>query len=96
MLETRQLEIQKLSGRGVVYSYSIVRYTSTKFAEFVPYVVALVQLTEGPIVTAQITDVDVKQVYIGMPVEIVTRKLFENGENGVIVYGPKFRPLLQS
>ena len=31
-------------------------------------------------------------VYIGMKVEMVTRKLFAYGDNGVIVYGYKFRP----
>jgi len=29
-----------------------------------------------------------------MPVEMVTRKMREYGEDGVIVYGYKFRPVL--
>jgi len=29
-----------------------------------------------------------------MPVEMVTRKIREEGENGMIVYGYKFRPVL--
>ena len=36
---------------------------------------ALVKLTEGPMVTAQLTDVEADQVKVGMPVEMVTRKL---------------------
>jgi hypothetical protein len=36
--------------------------------------------------------VDLEDVEIGMPVEMVTRKLREEGEDGLIVYGYKFRP----
>jgi hypothetical protein len=44
-------------------------------------------------VTAQLTDVDNDQVQIGMPVEMVTRKMRNDGdERGLIVYGYKFRP----
>jgi uncharacterized OB-fold protein len=60
----------------------------------VPYTVALVELDEGPLVTAQLADVDQDQVEIGMPVEMVTRKLREEGEDGLIVYGYKFRQKL--
>ena len=54
---------------------------------------ALVKLEEGPMVTAQLTDVDNSEVQIGMPVEMVTRKMRNDGdERGLIVYGYKFRP----
>lgn len=89
-------EVLALSGLGEIYTYSIVHYAPTEFNEFVPYIVALVKLKEGPLVTAQITDINPHDVYIGMPVEIVTRKLSENGETGLIHYGSKFRPLLRT
>ena len=53
---------------------------------------ALVQLEEGPMVTAQLTDVEAEQVHVGMPVEMVTRKVQSGGEEGAIIYGYKFRP----
>ncbi len=80
------------SGRGEVYSYSIVYKGPSQFEEMVPYVVALVKLEEGPLVTAQITDIASNQVEIGMAVEMVTRKLIVDGEDGFIIYGYKFRP----
>jgi hypothetical protein len=43
-----------------------------------------------------LTDLDSDEAYIGMPVEMVTRKLREEGEEGMIVYGYKFRPPLES
>ncbi len=46
-------------------------------------------------VTAQLTDLDQKPVEIGMPVEMVTRRMRDDGnERGIIVYGYKFRPVL--
>lgn len=83
------------SGRGEVYSYSTIYQAPEGFEEFVPYTVALVRLEEGPLVTAQLTDVDPEEVQIGMPVEMVTRKIREEGEDGLIVYGYKFRPALE-
>jgi hypothetical protein len=78
-------------GKGTVYSYSTVYQAPAGYEEFVPYTVALVKLDEGPMVSAQLTDVDREQVEIGMPVEMVTRKMREEGEDGLIVYGYKFR-----
>jgi hypothetical protein len=57
---------------------------------------AIVKLEEGPLVTAQLTDVDNGKVSIGQKVEMVTRKLREDGERGMLVYGYKFRPGLIS
>ena len=84
------------SGRGKVYSHTTVYDAPAGFDTYAPYTVALVQLDEGPLVTAQLTDLGDQPVEIGMPVEMVTRKLRQDGdERGIIVYGYKFRPLLQ-
>ena len=69
----------------------------TGYVQNTPYTVALVILDEGPVVTAQLTDLGDQPVEIGMPVEMVTRKLREDGEGrGVLVYGYKFRPAMQA
>jgi hypothetical protein len=75
-----------------VYSYTTVYEAPSGFDNTAPYTVALVKLDEGPMVTAQLTDVDQDAVQIGMPVEMVTRKMRDDGdERGMIVYGYKFR-----
>jgi hypothetical protein len=84
-----------LSGRGEVYSYTTMYSAPTAFEEYTPYTVALVKLAEGPLITAQLTDVETEAISIGMPVEMVTRKLSQDGEEGQILYGYKFRPLLR-
>lgn len=83
----------QFAGKGSVYSYTIVTDPPAGFEEQAPYVLALVQLDEGPLVTAQLTDLG-EPVAVGMRVEMVTRKLRTEGESGMIVYGYKFRPLL--
>ena len=82
----------KFSGRGTVYSHTTVHNPPEEFKETAPYTVALVKLEEGPLITAQLTDIENDQVEIGMPVEMVTRKLRTQGEEGLIIYGYKFRP----
>lgn len=88
--------IYNFSGRGQVYSYTTVYDPPAGYEEQAPYTVALIKLDEGPMVTAQLTDLDGRQVDIGTPVEMVTRRLRSDGdERGLLVYGYKFRPLLQ-
>lgn len=83
------------SGKGEVYSYTRMGNAPAGFEEQSPYTVALIKLEEGPIVTAQLTDLGDQQVEIGMPVEMVTRKLRSDGdERGILVYGYKFRPAI--
>lgn len=82
------------TGKGEVYSYTTVYDAPEGYEGNAPYTVAIVKLEEGPMVTAQLTDVDNGQVTIGTPVEMVTRRLREDGERGMLVYGYKFRPQL--
>ena len=83
------------SGRGEVFSFTTIYEPPTGFDETAPYTVALVKLEEGPMVTAQLTDLGDVHPEIGMPVEMVTRKLRSDGdERGMLVYGYKFRPIL--
>jgi uncharacterized OB-fold protein len=82
------------SGKGEVYSYTTVFEAPTGFDTNAPYTVAMIKLEEGPLVTAQLTDLEDKQVEIGMPVEMVTRRLRSaTDERGMLVYGYKFRPV---
>ena len=81
------------SGRGEVYSYTTVQNAPAGFRDSAPYAVALIKLDEGPLLTAQLTDLGEEPLEVGMPVEMVTRKLRTDGdERGLLVYGYKFRP----
>lgn len=86
-------ELYTFTGLGEIYSFTTIYDAPAGFEHNAPYTVALVKLEEGPIVTAQLTDMDEGELSIGMPVEMVTRKLRTDGEEGMIVYGYKFRPI---
>lgn len=89
------LEAVALSGRGTVRAVTRISPAGAppEFAEQASrqggYTVAIVELEEGPSVTAQLADVP-GLLDIGDPVRAVTRRLYE--EEGVIRYGFKFVP----
>ena len=95
--ECRSQGLEKFlfSGKGSIYSHSTVYSPLAKFEDVAPYIVALIDLVEGPRVAAQLTDIEPKDAVIGMPVEMVIRKISEEGVKGVIIYGYKFRPVMQ-
>lgn len=75
------------SGRGTVYTFSIARRPAgPAFAADVPYVVALVDLDEGPRMMSNVIGCPVDQVRIGMRVRVV----FEQASDEVHL--PRFRP----
>lgn len=87
----------RFSGKGTIYSYTHLNDAPAGFEDTAPYSIALVKLEEGPVVTAQLTDLGEEEVEIGMPVEMVTRRLRSDGdESGILIYGYKFRPVMQT
>ena len=86
-----------MSGQGEVWSFTIVPggdYAPEGFEYLAPYAVAVVKLDEGMLVTAMLTDVNLKEIEIGMRVEMVTRKKRGQGDRGLLMYGYSFRPLI--
>ncbi len=64
-----QPQWQDASGRGTVYSFTIVRQSATPpFRDELPYVVAVVELVEGPRMLANVVGCSPDEVHIGMPV----------------------------
>ncbi len=79
---------QTVSGRGKVFSFvTFHRVYRPAFAQDVPYVVALVELEEGPRLLTNILGISHEEVRCEMPVEVV----FDDYDEDVAV--PKFRPL---
>jgi hypothetical protein len=75
------------SGKGTIYSFVIYRRAyHPGFEDQLPYVVALVQLEEGPRLISNIVDCDPQAVRCDMPVEVV----FDDVTPDVTLF--KFRP----
>jgi uncharacterized OB-fold protein len=78
---------QQASGEGTVYSYTVVHHaTHAALADRVPYVIAIVELAEGPRVVTGIRGAAPDQVWVGMPV----RAVFEEVTPEVTL--PQFAP----
>ena len=84
---------KQFSGRGTVYSFTEVSSGPVGFELEAPYVLAIVELEEGPRLTAQVVGISEKDIKIGDSVEMVFRKIMEDSEEGLIHYGYKFRLL---
>jgi uncharacterized protein len=74
------------SGRGVIYSFSITRKGQGVWADKAPYVVAYVELEEGPRVLTNVVAPNVDDVHIGMAVSAI----FDDTGEGMAVY--RFAP----
>ena len=76
----------RATGRGSVYSYSIIHQNlAPGWREEVPYVLALVDLEEGVRLMTNIVECEPTDVSIGMPVEVTWERVEE-------IAIPKFRP----
>ena len=82
-----RIEHRAASGRGTVYSFSVVhRAPGPAFRADTPYAVLLVELAEGPRMISSLVDADPACVPIGMAVELVCERVSET------VTLPRFRP----
>lgn len=59
------------SGKGSVYSFTIIRKGENMYGAAAPYVLAYVELEEGPRIMTNIVDCDVESVSIGQSVSVV-------------------------
>ena len=75
---------QTASGRGTVYSWSVMRRAET------PYAIAYVTLDEGVTMMTNIVDCDFDRIRVGDAVELS----FVKSENGYML--PMFKPIARS
>ncbi len=71
-------EWRQASGRGTIHTYTVIRQNwAMPFRELQPYVVAMVELEEGPRMMTNVTDVAIDDVRIGLPLECYVVKVEE-------------------
>jgi uncharacterized OB-fold protein len=71
---------------GTIYSFTVVRKGKGAFQDAGPFVIAYVELADGPRIMTNIVDCDIDALHIGMPVEMV----FHDTGEGSALY--RFRP----
>ena len=70
----------EVSGRGSVYSFTIIRRGGGPFRDVAPYVLAMVQLTEGPTMMTNLVDCDPETVAVGQAVHVVFEPVADSDE----------------
>lgn len=83
---SEEVELKPASGRARLYTWSVVHQNAAPFAERVPYVVAMVDLAEGPRIMTVVEDCPVTELCADMELALGFR-LDEDGFNV-----PVFRP----
>lgn len=84
---SEDVEWVEASGRGTVYTFSVVRRNDLPpFGDRVPYVPAIIDLDEGPRMMSEVVDVDPEAVEVGQAVVVDFRELDEERKR------PVFRP----
>ena len=80
-------EWEEASGNGTVYTFTVIRQNGARgFREETPYVVAMIDLEEGPRMMGRITGVPVEDVHIGMPVRAYSVQVEES--LGIVQWEP--------
>jgi len=82
----------ELPQRGRVITWTVQYTVPTGYRARAPLILAIIELENGVKVLSALTDVSPEEVFEGMEVEATLRRLWEDGEEGVIVYGIKFAP----
>lgn len=90
--QNREFEETKLAEKGKVLTFTIIRIPPQQFVDQAPYAVGIVELDDGVKLTGQIVDCDFEDLRIGKRVKIEFRKIFGEGEAGILCYGYKFVP----
>lgn len=81
------VEWVEASGEGTIYSFTVVhRVFNNNFKEKAPFIVALVELKEGPRIMSNIINVDIDEVRIDMDVKAVFKEDF--GEYKLVQFIP--------
>ncbi len=70
----------EVSGRGTVYTSTIIRRGAGPFRDVSPYVLAMVQLAEGPIMMTNLVDCDPEAVTVGQAVHVVFEPIADSDD----------------
>jgi len=91
---SREVEKVELPKRGRVLTWIIEHTVPEGYREFAPLIIALIELENGAKILAPLVDVSESEIRPGMEVEATVRLIYEDGDEGVLIYGVKFRPII--
>lgn len=89
-------ESTRLARSGKIVALTRIHQPARGFRQGQGTTAAIVDLDDGIRLLGQLTDVNPDEATPGMQVEMVVRRLRPEVEQGLLVYGYKFRPLVKS
>lgn len=94
-LDGSTLKPHQLPSDGTIFTYTVIEVPPSQFKDEAPYVVAIVELSDGTKVMCQVADCDPEKLEIGQKVKLEFRRVQTHGEHGVLSYGHKAVPAIK-
>lgn len=88
----REFETIRLSGKGELSTFTIIRVAPSGFGDLAPYAIGVVKLEEGIQVMGQVVDCNPEELKAGDKLVTQFRRMNEEGQTGMIIYSYKFVP----
>lgn len=88
------LHLHEFSGKGKLVEWTKITEPARGFEMYAPIYYGIVELDEGIRTAVQLTSIkDETKLKPGTKTEMVFRKLFTDGEQGIVTYGFKAKPV---
>ncbi|MFV2013942.1 MAG: Zn-ribbon domain-containing OB-fold protein [Candidatus Heimdallarchaeota archaeon] len=89
-----ELHDHKYTGKGKLVEWTKITEPARGFEMFAPIYYAIVELEEGIKIAVQLASVkDEEKLVPGANTEMVFRRLFTDGDQGIVTYGFKAKPI---
>lgn len=85
--------IEKISKYGKLITWSEVTAPPEGYEKYRPYIVGIIELENGEKLTGQIVNSSMSELKHGDKLKAVFRKYYEDGEDGIIHYGLKWKKI---
>jgi uncharacterized OB-fold protein len=79
----------QLKPEGKILTFTVIHIAADAFSDQTPFVVGIIETTDGARLTTQIVDCNPEEVKIGAQVRLMTRRIQKEGHAGILQYGYK-------
>jgi uncharacterized OB-fold protein len=88
-----EFQTKTMQRTGKILTHTIIRVPPAPFKDQSPYALAVIEMDDGPRLTAQVVDWKEGQLTTGQKIKLEFRRIHSDGEAGTINYGYKAIPI---
>jgi len=85
----REFETKRMRRTGKILTYTVIRVPPAPLKDQAPYAVAVVEMDDGPRLTAMVADWQEGTLEVGLRVRLEFRRISADGDAGTLNYGYK-------